>query len=150
MRSAWEQAEIFFSLLMSGHMPASHTSAKLPHKCYRPPSLVILTLMWNAEASVECRTSHICYVLQEFDSKWFSPLKWRSSLLVFVINWLYQCSVSIGSGWFKGAERSHPSATWGNSSEVKRWRWLSSSSSRKLPTAVSVNWEKSGWCSFVM
>lgn len=51
---------------------------------------------------------------------------------------------------FKGAEHSRPSATWGNSSEVRRWRWLNSSSSQKLPTVVSVNWERSGWCSFVM
>ena len=42
------------------------------------------------------------------------------------------------------------SPPWGNSLEVKRWLWPSSSSSLRLLTAVSVNWGRLEWCNFVM
>lgn len=134
-RSTWGQADVYF-LLFS--MPASHTCAKLTHSWYGPLSLVILTLVCHAEKSDSCKTSQILHVLLEVFSHWV----W----LMDVINVQF-LEVLVD---FQGAEHSHPSATWGNSSEVKRWHWLSSSSSQKRPTVVSVNWERSGWCSFVM
>lgn len=87
-------------------------------------------------ASVECRT---CLLKSLTHHIWCQLMTSNFVVVVFFF--------SRGS---PGSKLSHPAATWGSSLEAKKWRWLSSSCSRRRPTVVSASSERSAWCSSAM